>query len=146
MRYGGCGGAKAGIGYTTPQVTPMDEPSKQPPTAFVLLEDFPNPFNPSTTIACELPRSTRVNLRVCDILGRVVSVHRNHDAFPQRVDAYDVHGAVAEEAESLVEPGETLVPIQPDIYAADEKTRGHRENRSSSHETTTHSILASSPV
>lgn len=42
------------------------------PTAFVLHGNFPNPFNPLTTIKFDLPRDGRVTLRIFDLSGRVV--------------------------------------------------------------------------
>jgi Secretion system C-terminal sorting domain len=41
---------------------------------FQLYPNYPNPFNPSTTIKFEMPRTSLVNLTVYDILGRQVSV------------------------------------------------------------------------
>ena len=41
---------------------------------FELYDNYPNPFNPSTTIKFELPKSSHVSLTVYDILGREVSV------------------------------------------------------------------------
>jgi flagellar hook assembly protein FlgD len=37
-----------------------------------LHENYPNPFNPQTTIAYELPQTESVRLTVYDILGREV--------------------------------------------------------------------------
>jgi len=43
------------------------------PSRFALNPNYPNPFNPSTTISMELPFTGHVNLVVYDILGREVA-------------------------------------------------------------------------
>ncbi len=43
------------------------------PLAFMLYQNFPNPFNPVTTIAFDLPEQSVVTLKVYDILGREVT-------------------------------------------------------------------------
>jgi hypothetical protein len=57
------------------------------PGSFALLQNHPNPFNPTTTITFELPHTAEVRLSVSDLLGREVSVLVN-----ERRDAgvYDV--------------------------------------------------------
>ncbi|MCZ7556429.1 MAG: hypothetical protein M5R41_08515 [Bacteroidia bacterium] len=43
------------------------------PTTFDMSQNFPNPFNPTTTLQYSLPEPSRVHLRVVDMLGRVVA-------------------------------------------------------------------------
>ena len=45
------------------------------PAEIVLDAPFPNPFNPETAISFFLPENERVQLRVIDLLGRVVRVY-----------------------------------------------------------------------
>jgi hypothetical protein len=49
-----------------------------------LVSAYPNPFNPSTTIAFELNRSTRVNIAVFDVMGRKVATLKDEVMGPDR--------------------------------------------------------------
>ncbi|HKJ32321.1 MAG TPA: CHRD domain-containing protein [Balneolales bacterium] len=49
-----------------------DEPVSTLPSDFKLLGNYPNPFNPTTTIKYDLPQAADVTLSVYDILGRKV--------------------------------------------------------------------------
>lgn len=46
---------------------------EQQPIVYSLLQSYPNPFNPMTTIRFDLPEPTVVNLRIYDITGREVA-------------------------------------------------------------------------
>ncbi len=52
------------------------------PSKFNLVQNFPNPFNPSTTIRFDVPVSENVNLVVYDELGRQISVLVNEKMNP----------------------------------------------------------------
>lgn len=56
----------------TDQTTDVDEIADLTPREFSLEQNFPNPFNPSTTISFAVPRAGKVSLEVYDILGRKV--------------------------------------------------------------------------
>ena len=47
------------------------------PAEFTLNQNFPNPFNPSTTIAFSIPEASAVSLRVFDLTGREVAQLQN---------------------------------------------------------------------
>ncbi len=42
------------------------------PNAFILYDNYPNPFNPSTTIRYALPKAANVTLKIYDILGQEI--------------------------------------------------------------------------
>ncbi|MGH7494363.1 MAG: S8 family serine peptidase [bacterium] len=60
----------AALNYTTT----VEERTETPglPSAFALLDNYPNPFNPETRIAYEIPRAALVEIAVFDMLGRRV--------------------------------------------------------------------------
>lgn len=57
-------------------------PGSTIPLAFGLQQNFPNPFNPSTTISYDLPHSGFVSLTVFDVLGREVRKLVNETQLP----------------------------------------------------------------
>jgi subtilisin family serine protease len=52
--------------------TSVEQQSGEIPKDFALSQNFPNPFNPTTTIQFAVPKSSHVNLKVFDALGREV--------------------------------------------------------------------------
>jgi hypothetical protein len=49
------------------------------PTSFELLQNFPNPFNPSTKIVVKLPVTAHIKLTVYNLLGEVVNEIANSE-------------------------------------------------------------------
>jgi hypothetical protein len=77
--------------FTTGNSYVLGAPGPVLPGSFMLYNNYPNPFNPSTTIRYELPKSSMVRLSVYDILGREVSVlvneKKNAGSYEVRFDA-----------------------------------------------------------
>lgn len=58
----------------TGQTVDVEDGFAQLPQQVELSQNFPNPFNPTTTIAFRLPQTSPVRLSVHDVLGREVAV------------------------------------------------------------------------
>ena len=66
------------------------------PAAFSLADNFPNPFNPTTTIQYALPTATDVDLTVYNVVGQVVRTlvaeHQSAGRYTVEWDATDASG------------------------------------------------------
>jgi hypothetical protein len=59
-----------GVDDETPKITPSD---------FVLYQNYPNPFNPNTKIKFVIPKSSFVNLKIYNVLGKDVATLVNEE-------------------------------------------------------------------
>lgn len=57
------------------------------PNKFELYQNYPNPFNPNTTIIFSIPHSSLVTLKVCDLIGKEVSILINEE---KQVGNYEI--------------------------------------------------------
>jgi len=55
-------------------MTSVKEIAAEIPGSFALLQNYPNSFNPSTTISFDIPQRSHVKLVVYDVLGREVKI------------------------------------------------------------------------
>ena len=63
------------------------------PESYALHPNYPNPFNPETTIHYELPEAEQVTLRIFDTLGRVVATLVDEPRAAGRYDVtFEAHG------------------------------------------------------
>lgn len=58
-----------------------DDAISNVPEAFALHQNYPNPFNPATSVQFDMPVSSRVSVRVFDMLGRLITEITN-DTYP----------------------------------------------------------------
>ena len=61
------------VGIATETASPVAAEASAIPIEFALHSNYPNPFNPSSTIRFDVARSVRVVLRVHNILGQEVA-------------------------------------------------------------------------
>ena len=72
----------------------VDEKFELIPQSFILNANYPNPFNPTTTISYDLPEQSQITLGIYDLLGKQIKtlVNQSQDAGRQIVmwDGTDV--------------------------------------------------------
>lgn len=54
-------------------ITDIKDEINKIPSSFTLFQNFPNPFNPATTISYSIPNASFVTIKVYDVLGKEVS-------------------------------------------------------------------------
>ena len=85
----------------------------QLPLDFVL-KNYPNPFNPTTTISYDLPEPTEINLTVYDMKGREVTTLKNQE---QPAGHYEAKWNGVDESGSPVSTGVYFARLQVGDYS-----------------------------
>ncbi len=88
------------------------------PHEFILYNNYPNPFNPSTDIKFSLPNTERVQLIVYDLLGNLVKEMVNEKLSPGE---YKYKWSGVNQSGSLVSAGMYLYRIQAGEHRATKK-------------------------
>ena len=68
--------------YVKANPTDVKEITSQIPVSYELKQNFPNPFNPTTNIQYNIPKTSQVSLRIYDVLGRLVQTLVNTEQKP----------------------------------------------------------------
>lgn len=84
------------------------------PAAYALHDNYPNPFNPTTTISYDLPEKSDITLTVYDIQGRMVS---SVAAFGQGAGSYDLQWHGTDDYGQPVSTGIYIARIQAGSYS-----------------------------
>jgi len=93
---------------------PITESSEEPPTSFHIYENYPNPFNPSTSIRYELPVQSDVSLVVHDVTGKVV---KTIAAESQVAGRYEIQWHGQDDSGKMVATGMYFARIQAGSYS-----------------------------
>ncbi|MDP3580833.1 MAG: T9SS type A sorting domain-containing protein, partial [Ignavibacteria bacterium] len=58
--------------YVTNDLTGIEDEIEILPSSFTLSQNYPNPFNPSTVISYQLPKQSRVQIKIYDAIGNEI--------------------------------------------------------------------------
>jgi flagellar hook assembly protein FlgD len=88
------------------------------PTAFALEKNYPNPFNPSTTIRYQIPSDANVNLAIYNVQGQLI---RSLVAKEQKAGYYNIVWDGRSDAGQTVSSGLYLYRVQAGSFVATHK-------------------------
>jgi hypothetical protein len=77
-------------------VTAIEDHNADIPLQFFLSENYPNPFNPTTTIEYQIPKKTTVNIKIYNLMGQevltLVNEEKNTGLYSVNWDGKDNYG------------------------------------------------------
>jgi len=97
----------------TPVVVGVDSKEVATPQQFALSRNFPNPFNPSTTLSYSLAHETEVSIVVYDILGKKIQTLVEGK---QKAGSYTIHWNGTDESGASVPSGVYLCKMVTPEY------------------------------
>ncbi|KAA3617499.1 MAG: T9SS C-terminal target domain-containing protein [Calditrichaeota bacterium] len=81
------------VAYTYSPISGFADKLLRSPIQFVLSHNYPNPFNPSTTIKYQLPKTSKVDLSIYNLLGqKVISLVNKKQQSGQYAIEWDASG------------------------------------------------------
>ena len=83
------------------------------PAEFTLSQNFPNPFNPETSVEIQIPKKTNLLVRVHDLLGNQVRTVVNDD---REAGTYTVTWDGLDEQHSPVPSGIYFLRVEAETY------------------------------
>ena len=125
----GCDWVADSVNYTAAFFNSMDncieacflasnDEINQLPHAFNLYNNYPNPFNPVTTLRYDLPEDALVNITIYDIMGRIVKTLINSQ---QNAGFKSIQWNATNDAGSPLSAGLYLYKIQADNFVETRK-------------------------
>ena len=105
-------------GKDEPLITHITEQEKQYPDDFKLFSNYPNPFNPETTIVYQIPKSSFVTIKIYNVIGKAVKTLVNTQKNPGR---YSVKWDGTNEFGQTVSSGLYIYHLQAGEFSAVKK-------------------------
>ena len=105
-------------GKEEPLITHITEQKNQYPDDFKLFSNYPNPFNPETTIVYQIPKSSFVTIKIYNVIGKAVKTLVNTQKNPGR---YSVKWDGTNEFGQTVSSGLYIYRMQAGEFSSVEK-------------------------
>jgi len=99
-------------------ITTVEEINAVVPISFRLCQNFPNPFNPTTTIQYSLPQQSHVKLSIYNVLGDEIATLVNEE---QHIGDYSFHWNSTDKNNKRLASGIYVYRLQAGGYIAQNK-------------------------